>query len=294
MRRCCVVVAIGLLALVTTFAGRDVRAAGGVTYREGSRKVAHADAFGRQKVSCPPRTSVVSGGVNHLGEGGSASIVTSAPFDSGDPGGRPDDGWIGVVKNTDINPIYFSVFAVCARGKFVYARQTFDVPSSNTAETGGGVLCPIPSGGTRLKVVGGGASVSTGGSLAVELASLSPLDADPDAVRDDGWYAEANNESGQAQKLTVHAICATSGTYTYDTANGSFLPFATSAWRSSCGSGKIAISGGLIALGEHPDVEFFWHYPDDLGAGHDTWVTALYNGTASDVGVIVSHICKVL
>jgi hypothetical protein len=74
---------------------------GGLRYVKESRPV-NANSQATEVAHCPDGTKVVGGGAEGTAffAGGSGQMLnTSAPFDSGDPNGKPEDGWIGTIDN---------------------------------------------------------------------------------------------------------------------------------------------------------------------------------------------------
>lgn len=101
--------------------------AGNVGYR--SRSLAlekRARTTGR--VSCPDGTQVTSGGVFVEGKLQSGRMISSAPFDDGDPGAKPDDGWTATADNLKRTRRDMVVHAICSdAGGFRYASERFSV-----------------------------------------------------------------------------------------------------------------------------------------------------------------------
>ena len=100
---------------------------GNLTYRKRSL-TAERRARTTARVSCPGDTQVVSGGVMVAGKLRSGRMVSSAPFDSRDPGAKPDDGWTGGVDNLKRARREMAVYAICSdAGGFRYVREGFSV-----------------------------------------------------------------------------------------------------------------------------------------------------------------------
>lgn len=84
-----------------------------VSYVErGPRSVASGEVFGR-RVSCRHGDHVVGGGADVSGPAERARLVSSFPFDGGDAGGVPDDGWQVRVDNVSGADKDVTAFAIC-------------------------------------------------------------------------------------------------------------------------------------------------------------------------------------
>ena len=54
-------------------------------------------------------------------------VRQSAPVDSGDPGIKPE-GWLVDIANKNVDPGYFRIAMICAKGKYKYLTRAFNVP----------------------------------------------------------------------------------------------------------------------------------------------------------------------
>jgi hypothetical protein len=175
--------------------------AGSYVYRDRLFEFApNSHRTGRQ--SCPGDTALAGGGVYTAGGGLDDELIATFPFDDGDPGRKPDDGWSGT-SITDDGVGFLRVVAICsASRKFRYVqRSTSGAPQDQFT-----VRVPCRD---NEYVVGGGARVSKPGPKA-EIASLHPFDDnDAGSTPEDGYQGWANNESTTAErKLTAFAVCA--------------------------------------------------------------------------------------
>ena len=157
-------------------------------------------------VRCPNGTEVVGGGAVATGLPASNSgfVKASRPFDGGDRGRRPDEGWTAGFYNGSLGTGVGRVTAIClrdARWDVSYARQVFeDLPTS----VGAARFAPCPRG---TSVAAGGGSVGPGAGEAW-LNSSSPFDGgDEDGVPDDGWTSYHYNFSGDPKNVTAFAVC---------------------------------------------------------------------------------------
>ena len=134
----------------------------------------------------------------------SGFVKTSRPFDGGDRGRRPDDGWRADLYNGSLGTGVGRVTAICLRNDrwdVSYARDVFkDLPSS-----AGGVTSAFCPKGTS--VAAGGGSVGPGEGEAW-LNSSIPIDGgDEDGVPDDVWTSYYYNFSGDPKNVTAYAVC---------------------------------------------------------------------------------------
>ena len=147
------------------------------------------------KAKCPRGTSVLGGGVR--AETTPELMLASAPFDSKDPGLKPDDGWTVRLENGQgINDIF--AIAICSKKlKPHYA--------TNSTPTGSGELVRTAACDQDEAVVGGGGAVT--GDADAYLNATHPADiSDADTTPSDGWRSVAYVDAG-AQALTSYAIC---------------------------------------------------------------------------------------
>jgi len=152
------------------------------------------------RVSCGQGWHVTGGGasvspdVNH--------VVWSHPYDSGDPGGLPDDGWRAMLYVDELNQEP-TVYAVCSREQPAYRRE------KETLQPGNGELNEAQC-SSSSHLIGAGASF-TGPSSPSGIQRVAADDdpGDPGEAPDDA--AEAFGlvgNSSPADELTVFAICA--------------------------------------------------------------------------------------
>jgi hypothetical protein len=274
-------------------------AEGGIRYRRSMVEKIGAPGRLVQKVACPAGTSVINGGVRSLGDIGTTAVVTSAPFDSGDLGRKPDDGWVAVARNAGPNKATMQTFAVCAEsGKVTYVKETFTAFAGQRTERG--VLCPVltpPD--EHVPVVGGGARIK-GKGQAIEMASNAPLEhTDIDTDRDDGWFAGANNGSDVDIEMIVYAICAHTGTYQYSSGSGSISANSGGGGGGGCplAPPMIPIGGGVVIGGSSLDAHLVTTQPEDFdddGRPDDLWSFTIYNGTSSTLSFVSARICKTI
>ncbi len=151
------------------------------------------------KVSCGKDRHVLSGGART--SGADQAITATFPFDSGDPGNKPDDGWaVGVL--TDGGQHQLKAYAVCAKKMPSYRTITNDLePGTGTAIS---AECP-----GRKHVVGVGGMVE-GPRHYIDMDRAVPNDfTDGDEVPDDRADVFLSNDLSAPSTQTEHAyaIC---------------------------------------------------------------------------------------
>jgi len=147
------------------------------------------------KSRCPRGMSVLGGGLK--AETTPETLLVSAPYDSGDDGNAPDDGWtIRVENGTGI----LDIFAVAICSEDLEPAYKAQQSSISTGERTATRECP----GDRT-VVGGGAALS--GDLGASLNASRPVDsADNGTTPDNGWEAIGYVDSGP-RFITAYVIC---------------------------------------------------------------------------------------
>lgn len=171
-----------------------------VLYRDKAFEIpANSHRTGRR--ACPGDTVAFSGGVYVANGGLDDELGASFPYDDGDPGKEPDDGWAGTA-NAGAGAGSMTVHAICSpsRGFRYVERAEVGKPGDQYTIK---ARCRESE-----QLAGGGARVSKPGQNA-EIASLHPFDDDDqDQSPDDGFQGWANNQGPQAdRKLTTFAIC---------------------------------------------------------------------------------------
>jgi hypothetical protein len=128
---------------------------------------------------------------------------SSYPWDGGDGGKTPDDGWQGHVFDTAGGSGGFSMYAVCVRDEDLRYAKRGPVSISAGQSVDRSVGCNMEG----EHVVGGGARL-TGPADRGRLVASFPYDgADADDVPDDGWRIRVYNLSGSDKQVTAFAIC---------------------------------------------------------------------------------------
>ena len=148
------------------------------------------------KASCPGSKHVLGGGARASGPFLSQRIVASAPYDSKDPGKKPDDGWRAVVDNLGDTRYKVTADAICAPvGGLAYAKDAFKAPKRK--RTHAESQCP-----PGKFVIGGGVS-HDGKVRKISLVSTYP----DDSTDHDHWFADIDNLARKRASGKVFAIC---------------------------------------------------------------------------------------
>ncbi len=244
------------------------------------------------KARCPRGTHVVGGGQFVFSAPREATLVSSAPFDSGDRKRAPDDGWKSTVNNAEINPTQnrLAVWAVCSDYKPRYVKDSASV----------GGTPPDFSERTRCRngarVMGGGVRLAATYDDGAWLRSSAPFDSNDRRNKpDDGWTAEGVVEERQVN-MTVTAICGSKQLkYRTDTqpapANDIGEAFADCPDSSRVVGGGVSVAEGAFGNAMTTSRPF-----DDLDRRNkpdDGWEGEFDNWSNTDPGQItVFAICQ--
>lgn len=152
------------------------------------------------KAKCPAGTHVSGGGGT-----GAGHLNSSYPYDSGDPGRKPDDGWKARIHYPGPEDDFFTVraFALCVEFNPRYLE------SDPVSISGGAVSAELHCHPDH-HIVGGGLKLGGDASDAGLLrATLEDAPSDPDAVPDDRLLATAGEAGGPVRPMRMFAICRT-------------------------------------------------------------------------------------
>ena len=222
------------------------------------------DVQTRGSVACPAGTVVFGGGV--FVSSSNINININSSFPAG-------NGWVADVDNVSGGSVGFTVHAVCATQPKKYtivASPLFTSPAESQAI--GTVACPA-----RTVVLGGG-SLSSSGSVAVNINSTLP--------EGNGWRVDQNTNTNFGTGFTVFAICGKKPRgYTVS----SSAPVANPAGNQTraavnCPAGQVPLSGGGRSNSSSPAVDLNtsaplpsgWEVFEDNTSGFgDAAITAL-------------------
>jgi hypothetical protein len=188
------VVAALALALVPT-ASAATRSAGGLKYV--TKKVSvNGSGSVTATASCPKGTRTIGGGERNGAAPGELRISQTFPYDNGDKGSRPDDGWRVRVFHPSSSKLKIRVGAVCGDAKLKYREDEFDIVAAGQT---GQVSAHCP---TDTFALSGGVEASKGSQIYIN----SSLPSDPSQTGATAWGAYVDNP-GAATKATVHVVC---------------------------------------------------------------------------------------
>jgi hypothetical protein len=148
------------------------------------------------KVACPDDRHVLSGGALASGPFRSQRMVASAPYDSGDAGNKPDDGWKASVDNLRRKRRKMKVYAICTSSEGLSYVST---PFTAMAAARSHVEPPCAD----EFVIGGGVTHGIAYRKATLVASRVPTPW-PTTMK---WVIEVDNLSQSAAQGRAFAIC---------------------------------------------------------------------------------------
>jgi hypothetical protein len=195
------------VAIAALLAGAS--SAQAITYETGRLALVFPDEITTVKVKCPRGQHVLSGGQYIFSGLHEARLTRSQPYDSGDKGKKPDDGWLVSVAGYSPGGGDVTPTAICDRKQPVYRSvklkgvgPPFEGARSKTAE----LECPR---GTFA--IGGGAGISGGWNSGGVLSFSAPFPV-RDERADEGWHAEVLDFVGgpssfPANEARLFAIC---------------------------------------------------------------------------------------
>jgi len=179
------------------------------------------------KRGCPPGTHVLGGG-QYLFSGFQTAVLTaSAPFDGGDAGKQPDDGWKTTVDGQDGFANELTVYAICSSRQPKYVQRSVRMREEDSRAAHS--VCP-----TNTRVLGGGARLPG--------PYRSPFVHDSAPFEDDEWEVAAFTfEPGT---MVMSAICARTKT---DIVSDSGIAPGQSFGEAfpACDEGEPVVGGGF-------------------------------------------------
>jgi hypothetical protein len=230
-----------------------------------------------QKATCPSDTKVVSGGGAIGGPAGTVALSGSEPFDNGDPGKRPDDGWRVYATNTTLEDRFLTAYAVCAKsGRYEYVSAEWSQGSGRSAGT---AECPA---GTNVMSGGG---TSDGKHTSIELAESHPYNEDADPEPAESWFTGWNAEISVGTYITVWAVCTPRPMEYVPVAASLGTPI--SSFQQGC-DGQRVFGGGVDQAGNSLDVFITATYPHESSL----WGLVMSNVSGFPANVTVWSVCK--
>jgi len=147
------------------------------------------------KAPCPKHHHVLGGGHYNNGLYGDVIGAHSYPYDSGDRGRKPDDGWAAQLRGFTVS-YDVSIYAICAKVLPEYGQELFSVaPLSASSEIG--VNCDnaaldLTSGGTRGRV---------------SVREITGYPAGAPGTSADVWYGAVANHGTLGGDYTILNVC---------------------------------------------------------------------------------------
>jgi hypothetical protein len=167
----------------------------GVNYQH-HREPSPAGSRVTVKAGCPEGEHVLGGGGEEDGPFASQRLVETAPFDSGDAGTRPDDGWRITVDNVGAASYHAKAWAICAPLNGLGYNSTW-VTAAGKQRTTGKAKC-----GQRFLVGGGSSNNGSFGRQTLVGSSVNPGDLSKPI-----WVARLDNRANKFVGLRIFAIC---------------------------------------------------------------------------------------
>jgi hypothetical protein len=149
---------------------------------------------------------------------------------------------------------------VRSAGPLKYVTET---ATSASASVSLEALCP-----GNARVTGGGGGIAPGPQFQVLLSSIYPTNNDGDLISDDGYEAQARNETGNSRKRTATAICLRRGqsNLAYKFSSQSFGTGALGVGGSVlCDSPNRVVGGGTFLQPPTTEVQLNDSHPLDPG-----------------------------
>jgi hypothetical protein len=249
--------AVLLLALLAAApADATVVKSGGLSYVSKSFEP-EPNAVKTLVARCPTGTHVWAGGHYNTGGFGEALPRHSYPYDSGDAGKAPDDGW--KVQISALEGVVVRVYATCADPKPRY-------------EQGSLPIAPNAQGGTSVDCDQGfeAASGGTSGNR-----DLNEVKSGPDVGF--GWFVAVDNYSLSPRTIKTFAVCIKRERL--DAAdNDEVLPRTQEGHSVECPAGTRIVGGGVGNVGQVTDIAIAASSPLGVGnTGADGWQVYLDN-----------------
>lgn len=163
-----------------------------------------ADRSRAARAQCPAGARVTGGGAFAFGGDLAAHwINASHPYDDGDAGTRPEDGWRALVYNDNSAAASMNVYALCRETAVRYLSATGGLGSSGASGEQESPPCP-----NTEHVAGAGAKLAAPERRS-RIGGIVPTDDSVEAgtLPDDYVVASATNSSPQSAQLTAFAIC---------------------------------------------------------------------------------------
>jgi len=239
------------------------------------------------KIDCPADHPLVTGGgVEITGNQTGLDLEVGSTLSDGNLG-----AWTAVANNSSADSASMRVTAICAIRAITFRRAHKNVPPNTQGHLK--VSCPAGS-----ELTGGGVRIG-GGTHKQEVATTAPFDgSDADHRPDDGWQGRANNGLSRRVTMTVDAVCARRGTFSYvHSARQSVGNNQQVTSSIDCPTGTKVTGGGVGITGTSLGIEVADTFPfDGSDADHtpdDGWQGAANNDSSGQLQKMqVFAICR--
>ena len=265
--------AIALVLALAPAAGASTESAGGYKY---VTKTVTAKPGKRLSASmgCPNGTRVIGGGERNGGGYGSFTLGQTFPYDDGDKGTSPDDGWRIRGSNLDTAKVKLKVTAICGDTNLRYRHDRFSVASGE--QTGDSqVSCPD------------GTSMYSGGVEGPAKGRLVLNSTFPEGSSTKDWGSYVDNHGGDTH-ATVHVVCSRrKPEIVTDTMNDIPNGPAEGVAKASCPNHRFPVGGGVSNNAGFDGIAINSLAP----AGTDAWSARLDKTAPFSFDMTVSVLC---
>ena len=248
--------ALFLALAVTPAADAATVKSGGLTYVT-ERFEPQAGSLETLKAKCPAGTHVWGGGHYNTGTFEQALPRHSYPYDSGDKGTAPDDGWkaqISVIDGVEVR-----VHATCAE-----LRPQYEVGSLPVA--------PMAQGSTEIPCAEGFEAVAGGTNGSAEL-----VESRNGPAFGFGWFVSGDNYTLNPTTMQTFAVCIRRDVLRFGS-NDAVVPRDQEGHITECGPGTRIVGGGVGHIGQTQDIVIAASSPVGSGSsGKDGWQVYLDN-----------------
>ncbi len=229
---------------------------------------------GTIKAPCPAGMNVISGGMGTFNGFGGILLTGSYPYDGGDKGSTPDDGW--KVDVTNRGGLETAAYALCSKQTWKYVHENFTFPRFDDATAT--VACPS------------GTHVISGGGRAGTLIGLLPGDGkDSDKAPDDKFVVHTESGATEKTKGVAWATCGKAKVKYVTTKTGPIAPLEEGGeFDARCPGGSQVLGGGAGMNVGHRDGALNSLFP--MTEDFQGWGAYLdnYDNSKTNVGRVIA------
>lgn len=224
--------ACALLAVLAPAASASTQSAGGLKYVTESTRAKDLGVV-TATAACPKGTRAIGGGERNGAGFGVFALEQTFPYDGGDRGSKPDDGWRVRVRHFSSFAHRLKVTAICGDAKVSYREERFDV--------GGGTQTGEESVGCPSDTFALSGGVEAAKKSLMYLNSAYP--AEPSDTGATAWGMYVDNP-GSATKATAHVVCGKSKPTILTTAVSNIPNSTRGGGTVNCPAGRFPYGGG--------------------------------------------------